>query len=947
MNPTPVDLSAYRYTLPYSAENYGLYQPLMGWRSERTSRRIRKGLTADIASRFTDVAETITPSVTPLFVRDGVEITTGRPQTDADHVPPAEVAYHVVLEVKRQFTDDGVTRPALAADPTGWRNYLSPDNLNELLKGPVPARIAANLEQAPPSNGGDLAAVRVQQSVGESIAAGTLCKLAEEADYSTLLDIFFPQSASPDTTRQRELVAMLDPLETFNPHEDWDRVSLSPIGIVHLFRQYFFEFDSFLGSPVQHIWLSPGGTVELMEVSTRRSTVEQTIDIELGRTSKNETTDKTSDELSEAVKTDNEKNLRIGSSVTANQKWGWGSAQESGSLDYEDTQRKARESTHKTMREQTTTLSSEIRSNFKSTFRTVTETEDTTSKRYVLANNTDQLVNYELRRKMRQVGVQVQQLGAQLCWQTYVDDPAEELDVAQLLHVAAPPDTTGLQRPDDVPVPDDCEDKVRTTMVFWMRNREEYYHVHGEALCYIPLNPPPGFAFSKVSGDVEWHSEDSFTLTFAANQVADNLFEKPPTGPYLTAFAMHGNSRPGQPIIFDVPVTYTADATLRATIADQNKSSQAAYSAERTKMLRDSYLKDVIDRVEVAAGLGSRSDRDLREEERTVIYRKLIRELCDVGVDLTSSTTLMHNAAELIGSIFDVDAMLYFVAPDYWWPHRYAQAHKEPLVPPPAAPSPGGIAAGITSTIGPMTKVVRLGAGVDSHVLGWPDRVKAGNRGTYYVTQKSAPAALGSSLGWLLQLDGDDQRNAFLNAPWVKAVLPIRPGKEIAALNWLSYASVEGSSGLDDPYQPSNADELSVIAGALEAHPWTGDEERQRYANFSGKLASTSSDHTEVTIRDALRYLAIKIQNVNRHGTDVVAETLENGVALNYLRPDMVFERGFDPLKNGFRATATDDDEFVPFDQWTEVLPTDQIVAVEVEYDPKSGRQIDRSVPDE
>ena len=28
------------------------------------------------------------------------------------------------------------------------------------------------------------------------------------------------------------------------------------------------------------------------------------------------------------------------------------------------------------------------------------------------------------------------------------------------------------------------------------------------------------------------------------------------------------------------------------------------------------------------------------------------------------------------------------------------------------------------------------------------------------------------------------------------------------------------------------------------------------------------------------------------------------------------------------------------FDQWLEVLPTDQVVPVEVSYDPKTGRQV-------
>jgi len=59
---------------------------------------------------------------------------------------------------------------------------------------------------------------------------------------------------------------------------------------------------------------------------------------------------------------------------------------------------------------------------------------------------------------------------------------------------------------------------------------------------------------------------------------------------------------------------------------------------------------------------------------------------------------------------------------------------------------------------------------------------------------------------------------------------------------------------------------------------------------------------------------------------------------MNYLPTDEVFERGFDPLQGGFSAAGTE--PFKPFDQWIEVLPTDQIVPVEVKYDPKTGMQI-------
>ena len=54
---------------------------------------------------------------------------------------------------------------------------------------------------------------------------------------------------------------------------------------------------------------------------------------------------------------------------------------------------------------------------------------------------------------------------------------------------------------------------------------------------------------------------------------------------------------------------------------------------------------------------------------------------------------------------------------------------------------------------------------------------------------------------------------------------------------------------------------------------------------------------------------------------------------------DRVYEHGFFPLEQSFRVNVGKNYEI--FDQWTEILPTDQIVPVEVEYDPKTGRQKD------
>ena len=128
--------------------------------------------------------------------------------------------------------------------------------------------------------------------------------------------------------------------------------------------------------------------------------------------------------------------------------------------------------------------------------------------------------------------------------------------------------------------------------------------------------------------------------------------------------------------------------------------------------------------------------------------------------DTDGNRRLSHVRSEVIRAIFDVDSMLYFVAPEWWMPRR----HQSSL--------------SLKVDVGDPT--VQL---TDYDLVKWDDIQKRDDN--YRITEDSTVAKLGSSLGWLLQLDGDNLRNAFLNAPWVKAVIPIRPGREKAALNWL------------------------------------------------------------------------------------------------------------------------------------------------------------------
>jgi hypothetical protein len=257
-----------------------------------------------------------------------------------------------------------------------------------------------------------------------------------------------------------------------------------------------------------------------------------------------------------------------------------------------------------------------------------------------------------------------------------------------------------------------------------------------------------------------------------------------------------------------------------------------------------------------------------------------------------------HVLSELINSVFDVEKMLYFVAPEWWKPRLHAHQY---------------------------LSLNDLQSRLSESLVSWSDnRPRPDN---YLITDKSLPAAMGSSLGWLLQLDGDNLRNAFLNAPWVKAVIPVRPGKEQAALHWLQNANVEGADGLDANYAAPAA-ELNDIRAGL------------------GLGAGAP-----VTIQNAIDYLCLQVaQKYAESNTTKSYPNTEINVdnKVTATPVEKVYEHGFYPLQGGFRVSPTDpspdpnnvDKNFQVFDQWIEVLPTDQMAPVEVAYDPKTGRQI-------
>ncbi|MEO8153011.1 MAG: hypothetical protein ABI605_08075 [Rhizobacter sp.] len=916
----------YKGVLPYASELFGVYQPLLGWKSKRHHRRFARGYSVDVLRIVEKLSDAAAPSLTFGPRREagaalGFELTNFEPGQPVADVPSSRSLFVSSLRhtltgnrsaLAETATDDELAR--LLDLPTVTK-LLKKDvtaAVNTRMQGALQAATSARLANRSATSAADDAKATMEY---EAKIATTLMQLKDAKQFDALRKLIFPNDWKQTHASLLQAASALGPLQQFvpsnpldrmDPNFDLDRVALSPIGVVHLFRQYFFELDTFLGSPVGHVWLSPGTSLELIEVSTRKVVVEKTMEQSIETTKKSDLSTTDQDELSDAVKQDNQQDIKFGASVTAS----YMGVTASSNFDLNNTQKQARETSHKHMREQSTKLSTEIKTNYKTTFKTVTETTDTTSKRYVIQNpSPDKLQNYELRRKMRQVAVQVQDVGSYLCWQTYVDTPGNALDLSRLVHVAQPADLDSIPHP-DMPAKLDpatkpyvvdfayqnISDGDDTDVIFYQGDDEEGGLNHNDKIVwerdYYLDSAGLGYALDTNSLQiVSMHSDicvarvtalgDPGKVRVSLDQV--NFADAPSVKLQITA-------------------TWTPPAQ---DLTDYNKK-MVDYNNARDRAQQEAYSKAVSERITMASKIDPRPADDLREEERITIYRQLIQEMLlpkgygpkDSVPETPDTLAARHVLSELINSIFDVDKMLYFVAPE-WWKPRHSRGSQH------FGGKPGSMGPGPVSV---------------ADQVSW-DSTDDVNRGHYYLTEDSHAAKLGASLGWVLQLDGDNLRNAFLNAPWVKAIMPIRPGRERAAINWLKHveglkgigpADLYAGEGVDSAGNPLNGKPLLDVLNIL--------------------ADSVASKHVEEMTTKAFDLTDPKLP----HDPDST---------ITATPVDRVWEHGFNPLSGGFQARplSSDDDpngseNFQTFDQWVEILPTDQVVPVVVEYDPKTGR---------
>jgi hypothetical protein len=299
----------YTNILPYASEVFGIYQPLLGWKSKRIEKRFQKGLNND-KKILLDLLKDQFIGKLQIEYGEGCEIKILDLKPGNYSVGNINSFDSIILsKISEELPDFENYKESI------WNDLISNENIEIIFKEFVTPHYKAfyhenckgNESPFPGRNVGrinsNLNAKAVfdaafeKQLKYESALAGSLLFLAKNKNFEELKNTFYNSTNNKDNaiklikalSAEKTEDAYLS-LENLSPRdkEQIKSVALSPISVVHLFRQYFFELDTFLGTPVGHVWLSPGSSVELIEVSTRKTIVEKNLETILETITKSE-----------------------------------------------------------------------------------------------------------------------------------------------------------------------------------------------------------------------------------------------------------------------------------------------------------------------------------------------------------------------------------------------------------------------------------------------------------------------------------------------------------------------------------------------------------------------------------------------------------------------------------------------------------------------------------
>jgi hypothetical protein len=765
-----------------------------------------------------------------------------------------------------------------------------------------------------------------------------------------------------------------------------EEFELSPIGLLNLYRHYFFDFGSFLGPPVEHIWIGPCSECELIEVWSQTSYRFRESETSFQFMQAEEENVTEARELSEEMQRRNEQNIKMGFTTEFGYNIGVIKGNGSLSMSYENHLTNDKKMVRKQSRESSSKTATEMKRSVRLLTRESTETRSESTRRHLLKNETSKPISFEMRRKMRRVGVQVQHLGTQLCWQSVIDEPGLALGLAELVHIAKPQDFTTIPPPEISPpsfetISEDYQFTVPYSVINGDGNPDgDYIDGDNESIWgdsriktrfrFTAPSPQPGYRLESVvekgfeRTDPEHDRPSLWSLEYSITNTSGGDFE---------VYLKEVNFEYQPTVMVNVMLIWTVKKDVAEEAERKFNEKMEDYHHQKQREAQLAIVDNLRERINLARSIAPRPSMDLRDEERAILYRRALRKL--IGPDLSGSA--LHATTDVLQTFFEIDKMLYFVAPDWWNPQvsrergemsftveelPFTVEHGTSF----AGPE-GGVArwkvTGIVEKGDPMADVVhfrykstitqqdrdasRIGVfhsesgftqnpmnpdqekleinsqnpptreyadgrtrerkinipnpyyqvdidrPVSSRVLDQLrfEREQYKRPNNYLITEDSEPAPMGSSIGWLAQLDGDALRNAFLNSAWVRIVIPVRRGREEAAIKWLKQPNIEGEKGFDTAAVNEEGEPVQKL-------------------DAQDNPVTDNGNPVYKTVEEAIDEL---VEDLGPPDEDTL-----------YLKSQEVYETGFDPHEGGFEEGPLE-----VFAQWVEIVPTNQVVPIE------------------
>jgi hypothetical protein len=312
-------LDEFKGTLPYASEQMGVYQPLLGWKARQTENIVDMEIVRSVKEVYDKVF-----SVGMAAISIDGEIDTNLDNNMKSFIQRSSLPFmnEKILKAAQIDLQNFVTEKGRSPKGVEIKSIFDREETNSIIENELKLankeRASDDFKDAKRIQGTDFFLMKKnnrQNSSYEATAAAAsaatlkLVSLGMTGENVQRL-LALNGSENPKSSQ----FPFVDPLADFD--SGTIQAVLSPVGLIHIYRQYFYEFDTFLGSPVGHVWISPGRSVELLEVNSRRKVTERYTEISVESLTKSEQTLTEQEDLSEAVKTDNENNMDLG--VTAN-----------------------------------------------------------------------------------------------------------------------------------------------------------------------------------------------------------------------------------------------------------------------------------------------------------------------------------------------------------------------------------------------------------------------------------------------------------------------------------------------------------------------------------------------------------------------------------------------------------------------------------------------------